>query len=76
MKMKISMPGIERQLSVSSHLPNELTRLTFAVVITKLPRADSDGRGLRCVSAAARLLRSRVRMALRAWMFVCCVLCG
>jgi hypothetical protein len=33
-------------------------------------------RGLRSGSTAARLLLSWVRIPLRAWMFVCCVLSG
>ena len=37
---------------------------------------NSVPRGLRCKSAAARLLRSWIRIPPGAWMFVCCVLSG
>ena len=72
MKMKISMPGIERQLSVSSHLPNELNHLTFAIVITKLPRADPGGRAV-CGRSTAGITGSNAAAGMDV---LCCLLCG
>ena len=58
----------------------------FILCVTHFPSGcfgcvyDDDGRsqwprGLRCRSAAARLLRSWVRIPPGAWMFVCCECC-
>ena len=51
-----------------------LVRILFTVKC--LTSRSQWPRGLRRRSAAARLLRSWVRIPPRAWMFVCCVLSG
>jgi hypothetical protein len=47
----------------------------FEYVISTGNRWSQWPRGLSCRSAAARLLRSWVRIPPRAWMFVCCKCC-
>ena len=60
-------------------LPREIRSLMSNVVKFKdnyIYYINSVPRGLRCKSAAARLLRSWIRIPPGAWMFVCCVLSG
>jgi hypothetical protein len=57
---------------------NDLQRISHITpILTGISSifAGPSGRGLRCRSTAARLLRSWVPIPLGAWMFVCCVCC-
>jgi hypothetical protein len=60
---------IYRSLVIFCHIYYEFYRLTVLLCRSQWPR------GLRRRSAAARLLRSSVRIPPGAWMFVCCDCC-
>ena len=57
---------------VKFHNHIEQTKLQFHIFSL---RQSHWLRGLKCRSAAARLLRLWVQIPPRAWMFVCCIVC-
>jgi hypothetical protein len=59
----------------SSYHLNQLTDITKLFVAIMILRRSQWPRGLRCMSAAARLLISWFRIQPWTWMFVCCDCC-
>jgi hypothetical protein len=59
----------------SAFLDKPHTLLVLNCLVISLNSRSQWPRGLRCRSAAARLLRSRVRIPPGAWICVCCECC-